>query len=154
MKTHMPFTIRARADELSRSWNFSVQSGYEDLETLNAIARELFEIPVNPLPDPFVSGNDMWHKSMNIGDYDFADTWNAYLDVLCQYGTICHTQFEYLRLPEDEQPAPPRPQCAAVIDVKLHNDNWENQLYLMVTIYATGRVECLGMDENRYQERS
>ena len=150
----MSFTVRGRADGLLRPWNFSIQSGYEELEELTNIGEELFEIPVKPLPDPSVSGNDEWHRLMNISGYEFVDTWNAYLNVLCEYGTICHTEFEYLRLPEDQQPAPPRPQCAAVIDVKLHNDDWENQMYFIATIYATGRVDCLAMDEDRYQECS
>lgn len=152
MATYLPFNTAFRVDELPRSWEFSIQNRYEDVDGLTDIAEELFGIPVKPLPDPLVPGNEEWHASMNISDYEFADTWGQYLDVLREHGSICHSEFEYRRLPEDEQPAPPRPQCAVTIETKLPRMVQGRKLYFMATIYATGRVECLAMDEERYRE--
>lgn len=147
MTTKFPFSKSSRADGLPRSWDFSIRKGYENVTGLIDIAEELLEIPVEPLPDPLVPGNEPWHVSMNISGYEFADTWEQYLDLLSEYGTIRRSEFNYIRLPEDEQPAPPRPQCAVTIDVELGREELETQLYFLATIYATGRVECLVIDE-------
>lgn len=118
------------------------------------IAKYLLDIPVNPLRDPSVPGNDEWHVSMNISHYEFADTWKWYLDVLRRHGRVCRSEFAHVPLPRDELPAPPREQTAVTIDVKLLFEEWPEQLYFVVTIYATGRVECLVRDEERYRDLS
>jgi len=154
MQEYTSFTVQNRGDGLPRLWRLLLQSDYENSEELRDIARELIEIPVEPLPDPLVSGNDEWQRSMSISGYEFMDAWTAYLEFLRDYGTICHSEFKDLRLSRDTQSRPPRGQCAAVIDVKLHTGDWENQMYVVALIYATGCVDCYGMDEDYYQEFS
>jgi len=145
--TKIPFSTEARVNGLPRPWNFQVQKGYENITGLAAIGKELFDIPVKPLPDPLVPGNEPWHEPMNINGYEFVDTWEQYLDVLGGHGTIRRSEFNYFPLPENEQPAAPRPQCAAIIEVDPAIKGLEEQLFFISMIYATGRVECFMADE-------
>ena len=142
----------SRPDDLPRSWRFSVQNDFENNDYLITLADDLFEIPVHPLPDPLVSGNEAWHSSMNISAYKFVDTWHEYLNTLRCHGTILRSEFEYIPLPGGEQPAPPRPQCAATTEVKLDRKVQGSQLYFVASIFATGRVRCLAMDPSHYNE--
>lgn len=152
MSVNTMFDKKSRPDDLPRAWDFSIQKGYENVPELIEIGEELYEIPVDPLPDPLVASTEPWHVTMNISGYEFENTWEQYLDVLSDCGTIRVSEFEYIRLPEDEQPAPPRPQCAARIVVELPKKVGGRQLYFTAMIFATGRVKCLAMDEERYDE--
>ena len=141
------FAVEDRFDGIPQPWGFHEMDKFSGREDLQEIAQRLFAIPVKPLPDPLVSSNDDWRDSMNVSAYDFMETWAEYLNVLQEYGTICHSEFEQMHLYEDEEITLPRAKHAVRIVTRLPETTETPEPYLWVNIYGTGEV-CISVIDN------
>lgn len=147
MSSKNRYSSADRVDGIPRPWEFTVGPEVEDYDELWKIGDNLFKIPVQPLPDPLVNGNDDWRESMTIGGYAFAKTWAAYQDVLRDAGTLITTVFTKIPL-EDERETPPRDKYAAITVIKLPKTREYPQLFLWTNIHANGRVYNAVLDEH------
>lgn len=146
-----PFTMAERVDGIFEPWEVAIPTKYKSHPELWEIVDRLHQIPITPLPDPMKEGTEDWRESMTIGQYDFINSWAAYVDALSDYGSLLKSEFEYIHDDESNE-LPHWWYCGATIIIEIPRTFDYPSLVFDTTIFATGRVHSAVFDSRERPE--